>query len=172
MNWMNELLLTENPVCRFIRFSMGLHSVQETRHTCGVPTHTTWTLRQLSDGHWFFVFVCCCHTDSLRAGISRIIVNFLLRPIAVLQRGNARDGETDAHRQTAGYGHTQTNREIKRIIVNFLPRRYQVDRHEATWLVCFLFSFFLLISSQIRIEITKMIGWLCRYLTEALGIYG
>lgn len=85
-------------------------------------------------------FCCCCLfvcllcsllVDSLGAGRSRIIVNFLLGSAVLPQTGNASDRETGTYRETRGCGQRQTSGEIKRIIVNFLLKQCQVDGHGA-----------------------------------------
>lgn len=98
----------------------------------------------------FCLFVClfassAASTETVQEkGSSRIIVHFLLRSAALPQTGNATDRETGTRGPTGGCGQRQTSGEIKRIIVNFLPRQCQVDGHGAApVVVClFLFGFF------------------------------
>lgn len=151
-------LNTQNAVvCPPNRHTRHLYQLQNTYTCVYTPTQTTQTLGHLRDSHWFFSLQ---PLDSRsKGGNQQNNCSFPARLYSsVIERKCCRQTGKQTYTDRPGDTDTdlQTNRQMRRIIVNFPLWSWQVDRHCGAWIVNFFCSSRL--KKQIYRKIMEMIG--------------
>lgn len=130
-------------------------------HVCTHP-HKPQILGHLRDSHWFF-FVQPLDSRSKRGNQQNNCSFPALLDSSVIERKFCRQTgkQTYTDKQEDKDTDWQTNRQMRRIIVNFLLWSWQVDRHCGTRTVNFLCSSQL--KKQTQRKINEITGMECHY---------